>query len=141
MRNLVIVIVSFVLFGNVYGQTKDTIDLGTVNVIVDGRLEELQKLYAKPIIPEGPVLIKGYRVQLGISQSRDQLTAEKDKFTKAYPEIRTYLNYEQPNFKLRVGDFKSKGEATTFMYKIRKDYPGCFVVEDVVEIKVSKPED
>ncbi|MBX7227841.1 MAG: SPOR domain-containing protein [Chitinophagales bacterium] len=141
MRNLFVLMGCLLFLGSVHAQTKDTVDLGNVDVIVDSRLDDLQKLYAKPIIPDGPVLIKGYRVQLGISQSRDQLTAEKDKFTKAYPEIRTYLNYEQPNFKLRVGDFKSKGEATTFMYKIRKDYPGCFVVEDVVEIKVSKPED
>ncbi|MBK7506147.1 MAG: SPOR domain-containing protein [Bacteroidetes bacterium] len=81
---------------------------------------------------------KRIQVQLGISQSRDQLSAERDKFNKSFPDIRTYLNYEQPNFKLRAGDFKSKAEASTFMYSIRKQYPGCFLVEDIVEIKIQK---
>jgi len=111
-----------------FSQTIDSIKVGQVTVVADERIESLSKLYAKPIIPEGPLLIKGYRVQLGISQSRDQLS----------PDIRTYLNYEQPNFKLRAGDFKSKAEASTFMYSIRKQYPGCFLVEDIVEIKIQK---
>ncbi|MBK6338820.1 MAG: SPOR domain-containing protein [Bacteroidetes bacterium] len=121
-----------------FSQTIDSIKVGQVTVVADERIESLSKLYAKPIIPEGPLLIKGYRVQLGISQSRDQLSAERDKFNKSFPDIRTYLNYEQPNFKLRAGDFKSKAEASTFMYSIRKQYPGCFLVEDIVEIKIQK---
>lgn len=65
-----------------FSQTIDSIKVGQVTVVADERIESLSKLYAKPIIPEGPLLIKGYRVQLGISQSRDQLSAERDKFNK-----------------------------------------------------------
>lgn len=139
MKKVVFILIfinSFLIKG--FSQTLDSIKIGNVTVVADERIESLSKLYAKPIIPEGPLLIKGYRVQLGISQSRDQLSAERDKFNKSFPDIRTYLNYEQPNFKLRAGDFKSKGEASTFMYSIRKQYPGCFLVEDIVEIKIQK---
>lgn len=132
------IVIALISSAKCYSQNIDSTHIGTVTLIYDKRIDELSKLYARPIIPEGPILIKGYRVQLGISQSREQLIVEKENFNKSFPDIRTYLNYEQPNFKLRAGDFKSKADASTFMYSIRKQFPGCFLVEDIVEIKIQK---
>ena len=39
-----------------------------------------------------------------------------------------------PNFKLRVGDYRTRLEAEKMLHELRTAYPGCFVVPDEVEM-------
>ncbi|NNM15873.1 MAG: SPOR domain-containing protein, partial [Bacteroidia bacterium] len=72
--------------------------------------------------------IPGYRIQLYYGSDRQKAIMLKAEFLRNYPENNVYLIYQQPNFKVRTGDFKTKFEADRFFRTIKDDYPACFIV-------------
>lgn len=79
--------------------------------------------------------IPGYRVQLfsdsGNNAKKDATQVKTDFLTK-FPESTAYLIYQEPNFKIRVGDFRTRLEAYRFQQKILIDFPNSFLVKDDV---------
>jgi hypothetical protein len=73
----------------------------------------------------------GYRIQLGWG-NHTSLLEMKGRFISQFPDVHTYLIYQQPNYKLRVGDFTSQQDASVFMNEIKKQFPNCFIVPDKV---------
>lgn len=78
--------------------------------------------------------IQGYRIQIHFGSERDKAKEIKSKFLTAYPDVPAYDPYEQPNFKIRVGDFRTKLEAYQFLKQISTDFPGAFIVQDNIEL-------
>lgn len=76
----------------------------------------------------------GYRLQLYFGSDRNHATEMKTEFQHLYPKVNAYVIYQQPNFKLRVGDFKSRLEAVKFLKEIQPDYTTAFMVQDDVKL-------
>ena len=76
----------------------------------------------------------GYRVQVYFGSDRNHATELKTEFQHLYPKANAYILYQQPNFKLRVGDFKSRLEALKFLKEIQDNYTTAFVVQDDVKL-------
>ena len=76
----------------------------------------------------------GYRVQLYFGNDRTHATEMKSDFLLNHPKIGAYVIYHQPNFKLRVGDFKFRLEAVRFLQDIKADYNAAFIVQDDVKL-------
>ncbi|HSY75764.1 MAG TPA: SPOR domain-containing protein [Bacteroidia bacterium] len=74
----------------------------------------------------------GYRVQVHFGSDRNGASSARTDFQLKYPSFSSYLTYQQPYFKVCIGDFRSKLEATSALNKIKKDYPGAFVVRDKI---------
>jgi hypothetical protein len=77
----------------------------------------------------------GFRVQLtGESGQGSQARANevKARFISNYPNVDAYLVWEAPNFKIRVGDFRTKFEAAMFWKQIQAEFPNSYVVEDKI---------
>ena len=78
-------------------------------------------------------LIKGYRVQIVISQNEQELQDVKIEIEKLIDE-QTYIIFELPNYKLRVGNFLNRKEAENFQKKIvRLGYRTAWVVPTMIE--------
>ena len=78
-------------------------------------------------------LIKGYRVQIVISQNEQELQDIKTEIEKSINE-QIYIIFELPNYKLRVGNFVSRKEAESFQKKIvRLGYRTAWVVPTMIE--------
>ena len=78
-------------------------------------------------------LIKGYRVQIVISQNEQELQDVKTDIEKSINE-QTYIIFELPNYKLRVGNFLNRKEAENFQKKIvRLGYRTAWVVPTMIE--------
>lgn len=78
-------------------------------------------------------LIKGYRVQIVISQNEQELQDVKIEIEKSIDE-KTYIIFELPNYKLRVGNFLNRKEAENFQKKIvRLGYRTAWVVPTMIE--------
>ena len=78
-------------------------------------------------------LIKGYRVQIVISQNEKELQDVKIEIEKSIDE-QTYIIFELPNYKLRVGNFLNRKEAENFQKKIvRLGYRTAWVVPTMIE--------
>lgn len=75
----------------------------------------------------------GYRVQLHFGNDRDKAREVKAKFLSAYQNITAYESYQQPNFRVRVGDFRTRLEAMKFLKEIKTEFPSSFVVTDEIK--------
>jgi hypothetical protein len=78
--------------------------------------------------------IKGYRIQINFGQDRNMANSVRNDFSAKYPGIASYMSYQQPYFKVNVGDFRSKLEAVKNLNMIRKTYPGAFIVMDKINV-------
>ena|ERR1700676_1335295 len=80
--------------------------------------------------------IPGYRIQVVKSNDRNQVFAIKTKIYQAYPELKPYLIYQPPYYKLNVGNFKTPEDAEPYMQKLTQDFPsGVYLVHDIIEVK------
>lgn len=79
--------------------------------------------------------ISGYRVHIytdsGI-RSKLRTDSVKTEFDEEYPEIRAYITYEEPNYRIRVGDFRTRLDARRFLQVARKDYPAAYIVPEKI---------
>lgn len=85
--------------------------------------------------------LRGYRVQIFTGHDRDEAMRAKSLFIKYFPDVDNYLEYEEPNYKVRVGDFLSKGLAQELSVKVNKikGLEGCFVVKSMVNAELPEP--
>ena len=74
----------------------------------------------------------GYRVKIHFSADRTKAREVQAKFSSKYVDIPTYEEYQQPNFVIMVGDYKTKLEAYELIKKIKEDYPYAFIVKSKV---------
>ena len=77
----------------------------------------------------------GYRIQLMYTDVRDEVYKSKSKTYGEFPDLPSYVEYEQPYYKLRIGDFDTRLEATYYLQKITPIYPGAFIVKDKIRVK------
>ena len=78
---------------------------------------------------------EGYRIQVLLSNTRDEVKTVKVKFYQDYPDLRSYIIYDQPYYKLRVGNFKNRIEATKCLNEIINKYQTAYIVKDEISIK------
>ena len=77
---------------------------------------------------------KGYRVQIYFGADKTKANEFKARFLGRYSgDIKAYEVYDVPNFKIRVGDFRSRLDAYRFLKKIRAEFPSAFIVESEIE--------
>jgi hypothetical protein len=66
----------------------------------------------------------------------DRATAESTKraFLQKHPDIPAYLSWLAPNFRLRVGDLRTRLEAEHLLRDMKVLYPGSYIVPDEIEM-------
>ena len=78
----------------------------------------------------------GYRVQVFYGSDRREVFSQQARFKSLYPKFNTYLIYKEPNYYIRVGDFRTRLEAQRLMSEIRQDFPTLFIFRE----KINAPE-
>lgn len=82
--------------------------------------------------------VQGFRIQVINSPDRARVFTAKAKVYEQFPDWKSYLLYQSPNYKLRVGNFKTQDEAQDAMRQLSKFFPtGLYVIPDVIELKLS----
>jgi len=76
----------------------------------------------------------GYRVQIYFGSVRQKASEVKQDFSGKHPNTASYLTYLAPNFKVRVGDFRSRLDAQGFLKSIEGQYPTSFIVQDEINL-------
>ena len=81
-------------------------------------------------------LYKGYRLQLLSSNNRNQAFKLKYDLLSNYPDYKSYVIYQAPYFKVRMGNFIKREEAEKLRGLLNKSYKsGVYIVEDAIEYK------
>ena len=87
--------------------------------------------------PEGEV--DGYRIRIYFDnkqKSREESQEVIKRFKALYPGYNTYLKFNNPNFKVTVGDFRTKVDAQIALQKIIRDFPTAFIVKEKMRFPV-----
>jgi hypothetical protein len=74
--------------------------------------------------------IKAWSIQIMVSRDKYEVLEKKEAFEKEYDDYKVDWTYEQPNYKLNVGAYYTKLEATMAMHKLLEDYPDAYVFKN-----------
>tara|TARA_B100000965_G_C19594594_1_gene759579 strand:+ start:2635 stop:3048 length:414 start_codon:yes stop_codon:yes gene_type:complete len=78
--------------------------------------------------------IKGYRIQVAISQDENDLIKIKEKLQLTIKE-KIYIKFELPNYKLRVGNFDNRKKAEAYRNRIiQLGYRSAWVIPTLIEL-------
>jgi hypothetical protein len=80
--------------------------------------------------------MEGCRIQIYASSNRnarEESNKARAEFMSKFPDIVSYPLYAEPGyFKVRVGDFRTRIEAFKLFQLISKEFPGAYIVPDVI---------
>jgi hypothetical protein len=71
----------------------------------------------------------GYRIKIHFGVDRNAASNIRTKFAAKFPDIKPYEEYQQPNFVVVVGDFRTKLEAFEMLKKIQPEFATAFIVK------------
>ena len=110
----------------------------TIVVVKDPRLDILSQKQAlinkRTSVLTSNGKIKGFRIQITSTSSRDQAFNAKAAVQSKFPDQKVYTTYQAPLFKVRVGDFLKREDAEKYRKLMLTIFPtGMYVVEDLVD--------
>jgi hypothetical protein len=111
---------------------------GEVIVTKDPLIDSLiaRRLFLSKKLNSGTnISSSGFRLQIFSGLLRQDAYNEQAKFKLRYPAYRTYISYVQPNYRLRVGDFRTKLEAEKFMNELKKFYSSMFIFSEMIILR------
>ena len=103
---------------------------GKVIVIKDPQIDSLiskRLQLSRSANSNNSVSTSGFRVQIFSGMERVDAYSEQTKFKSLYPGVTSYISYTQPNYRVRVGDFRTRLEAQKFMNDLQKQYTSVFI--------------
>src|SRR6187399_3565609 len=119
---------------------RKTVDTPSVIVHKDPRIDLLVKKQVQineETSREARRVGKGYRLLVINTNKREEAAAAKTTVYTYFPELKSYLLYQAPFFKLKVGNFKEKKEAEEYQQRLQKYFPkGVFIMNDTIEVKL-----
>ena len=77
--------------------------------------------------------VEGWRIQLIFKDQKEEILPYQIKFTNLYPEIPVQIAFDSPNYKLTVGNFRTRNEALKIKHQISKNFPGAYPVQIIID--------
>ena len=124
----IFLILAFAFSANAQNQSE-----GKKEVVQDSKVDELLEKHIK--VNEVANTIPGFRINIFFqsgNNSKNNANQAKAAFIAKYPNIEAYVVFDEPNFKVKVGDFRTRMEARGFVEKIKADFPDAFVIKDYI---------
>jgi hypothetical protein len=81
--------------------------------------------------------IDGYRIRIYRDNSPDarQHSLEiSNAFSELLQEVPAYRSYDNPYFKVSVGDFRTKNDALKLFSRIKRMYPKAYIVAEPINM-------
>lgn len=137
---------------DLFKKTDANSQAGQLNIYQDPALDTLisRYIYSFKNLEEkngGFPGMEGWRIQIYNSSSRNAkleagnaLQEFLNKFPESkYPELKSYTQFALPNYyKVRVGNFRTKTEATKLYLMINKVFPDAYIVPDIINFPDTK---
>jgi len=118
---------------------------GLVTIHKDPRLDLLVRKQAEAnayIKRSTARTARGYRLLVVNTNKRDEAIAAKTRIYTNFPELKAYLVYQSPFFKVKAGDFRTRDEALQYQKTLAPFFPkGIFIVNDTIEVTPEKDMD
>lgn len=103
-----------------------------VTIVADPGIDSL--IEADKIQAESDPSLQGYRIQLFADSDRKGAQDIRTKFLQLFPDIDAYLTYQQPYFKVRIGDFRTRIEAYALYKEMLQHFDKVLIVPDKINL-------
>ncbi len=106
---------------------------GSVVVKADPRVDSLIAMHAAH--NQAYPFVEGYRIQIYKDSGNEALDAARDimdQFHEEFPDIPAYLSFQEPYYRVRVGDFRTRLEALEQLEHIKRKYRNVWVIKDYI---------
>jgi hypothetical protein len=131
---------SFVKTSDLFKKADNNPYSGQLNIYQDQAIDSLINRYiliSKKIYAEkGYYGMDGWRIQIYASSNRnarEESNKARAEFMNKFPDMVSYPLFQDPGyFKIRVGDFRTKTEATRLFLIISKEFPDSYIVPDII---------
>lgn len=151
------VILLFLFSGEIYAKTSDSLNVvvhrdllgdlqksnangGHVILHGDPSINNLLKLHIQ--LNQKRKSFSGYRIQIysatSFGSNMEQLKLMRDNFEKEFPDMPAYLNYFDPDFKIRAGNFRTRLECIPALHRIKKRFPASYPVKTDITLEELK---
>ena len=106
---------------------------GQITIDADPRIDDLIIQQTEINKEEGGV--SGYRIQIKNTTTQKDANALRARFSRDFPELKSYLEYKAPYYKIRIGDYLTKLEAQKDLKEIKRKYRGAYPVPCSVNLE------
>lgn len=134
VSSLLILLILLIRVGTALAQNKDTTD-GKTEIIQDSRVDLLVKKHIQ--INETLNTMDGFRIQVfseSGNNSKTRAQSVQSEFQSRFPDMGVYLTFKSPNYRVRIGDFRTKLDVQRFLMALTGDYPNAFIVADQINL-------
>ncbi len=131
-KELIGLVLFFMMAGTLFAQ--DSLQAVHADFIGDARIDTL--LHLQKLQNEKFPVVPGYRIQIYKESGNlalDKALAIRDAFEKQY-NIPAYITFNEPYYRVRVGDFRTRLDAIRALEKIKKKYPLAWEIKDDIQI-------
>lgn len=99
---------------------------GKTNVSVDPKIDQLLKEKRK--LNTGLFLNEGYKIQIFYGNSEES-KKKLQEFKKEFKDLDGTIIFNSPNYKVWIGNFKTRIEVERAMLDIKKKYPTALIIK------------
>ena len=111
-----------------FGQTNE----GEVRIQTSAHVDEMlaqKKEYNKTI-----EAYQGFKIQIYYGSEKNVMKSRRI-LRSLFPDIATSVIFSTPQWKLQVGNYRTRLEADNAMVNIKKEYPGAIVLATAIELE------
>jgi hypothetical protein len=108
---------------------------GKILLIQDDRVDLLVSKHIQ--INQNRNGMEGYKIQIFFDSGNNSKTKAQsiyEGFKAKYPDLSAYLSFKSPNYKVRIGDFRTRLDAQRFLNDIIDEYPNAWIIADMINL-------
>lgn len=95
-----------------------------------GKIKVMEEKSITDLLTQDEEDLSGYRIHIFTGNANERQKAQNIKtFVENTYGIGAYVDWESPQFKVRVGDFTDKFEAIMLKHKLKEDYKSAYIVK------------
>ena len=99
---------------------------GKTNISVDPKIDQLLKEKRK--LNTGLFLNEGYKIQIFYGNSEES-KKKLQEFKKEFKDLDGTIIFNSPNYKVWIGNFKTRIDVERAMVDIKKKYPTALIIK------------
>jgi hypothetical protein len=115
----------------------DSLTKGVV-YIEDERTDALLRELRTYEVQGDIVIMDGYRIQIYFSNDRKLAEEQRMKFIRMYPQLESFIEYDAPNYTVKVGSFRTMEEAEDFRRIITQEFPMSIIQKTKIKMPLDK---
>lgn len=105
---------------------------GTVKIETSAHVDEM--MAQKKAYNKSQNTINGYKIQIYYGSEKECYEV-KEEFSSLFPDIATSIIFSTPQWKLQVGNYRTRLQADNDVKGIKEEYPAAIVLATEIELE------